>query len=164
MISATINIEESTRLSYFFGAIGLPLREIRECAFHIDIGEMEKFRNGKWRVCSVTHALMQKEEVGHVNIAAEGKIHLRKELLWLFEGRGRVLKRLRNYMASGKDDALLLEFFRMNQAFRDLSEGSRSKEGLESMGLDSANMRFVNAFLMTQGRTVGDDHVGCCGC
>jgi hypothetical protein len=167
LITLSNDVQLSTCLSYFIGAMGLPIRDMDECAFHYDMNDTDKFRAMKWKVCGVTHAMMQKEQLGHMDVGPEGKIFLRKGLKWLLEGRGEVMRQFKGLLRAGRDEALLCEFFRLNHMLLDITRGRRVslKNEMANMGLDDGNMKFLHFFLESRGIRVGEEvGGGCCGC
>jgi hypothetical protein len=160
---ATRNIVDATNVAYFIGAIALPIRPLDGCAFHIDMADVDFFRQGDWKVCSVTHVLLQGETVADLSIGPDGNLRIRGDQSWIRNGKGEIVRTLDECLRGGSDEQLFRVFLRLNAAVRERCERREFELGtIGQLGLDSGNRRFFRQYLAGLGLALGDDAGSCC--
>jgi hypothetical protein len=115
---------------------------------------MEKFHGRGWKVCCVTHPLMQNPEVADVTIMprkSAGGEEIGAE--FRMKGRGTIVEQLSRLARSGNDQQMLDVFVELNQKLLRFSRANEevTRQDLIGMGLKAGNERFMGQFFRKQG-------------
>jgi hypothetical protein len=145
-------LSEITAVCAFVGAMGRPICDFRECVFHIDLPQLDKYRNQMWKVCCVTHPMLQTNDIAAVTLKAEG-LSVVRSLTWVNDGHGTVVDRLIGIARTNQDRQLLDEFVELNKQILRLAASGRelSKEDVSAIGLDTRNAKFLGQFFQSRG-------------
>jgi hypothetical protein len=160
-VASTQVLREATALSAFFGAFGAPITPLRECVYHVDLHDLPKYQGRSWRVCCVTHPIMQNQPVADLSLGS-GRLIRRPSLPeCVMKGRGRVVAQLIAIARSGNDWQLLDRFVQLNTALVDLAAANReiTRHDLDRIGLDRANANFLGQFFRNQRSRTSIDQI-----
>lgn len=152
-VTSTQVLHDSTALAAFLGAFGGPIAPLRECVYHVDLPDLPKYHARTWRVCGVTHPMMQSQAIADLSFGPERLVARPSLPESVMKGRGNVLAQLIEIARSGNDRQLLDRFIHLNRGLLNLAAANRevTRQDLDRLGLDKANAKFLGQFFRNQG-------------
>ena len=164
-IATSFDISSITDITYFVSAMCLPNLKIEhDCLFHVDLLDSLKYQTGDWKVCGVTHPIMQREECGDITIHEDCAISIKsKKLNWLKKGNGPILKEIESIIKRNNDSYLFQVFLQLSQHVFKFAEAGASidQDTLHQIGLDKDNQSFLNAYFQLVG-SHAEIEIKCC--
>jgi hypothetical protein len=152
-VTSTLLLRDATALAAFLGAFASPIAPLRECVYHVDLHDLPKYQARTWRVCCVTHPMMQNQTVADLSLGNRRLVARPSLPECVMRGRGDIIAQLIEIARSGNDRQLLDRFVQLNTGLIDLAAANRevTKLDLDRLALDNANAKFIGQFFRNQG-------------
>jgi hypothetical protein len=160
-VTSTQVLSDATALAAFLGAFGGPITPLRECIYHVDLHDLPKYQARTWRVCCVTHPMMQNQAIADLSLGPERLVGRPSLPECVMKGRGNIISQLVEIARSGNDRQLLDRFMQLNQQLVNLAAANRemTRQDLHRIGLDKANAKFLGQFFRNRGSRTSVDQI-----
>jgi hypothetical protein len=151
-VEHTKQLKELTSVCAFVGAVGRPICDFRDCVHHLDLPQTDKYQNALWKVCCVTHPMLQAQPIAAVALM-DDSLFTGRSVQWVNRGGGPIVDRLLQIARGGNDRQILDTFVELNRQILRLAGTGRelSKEEVRAIGLDPNNAAFLAEFFRTRG-------------
>lgn len=167
VFAGSSSVFTATNISYFLSICNIiPGRSrnlCQDCAFHIDISANSKANERNWKICFVTHPILQESIKADVVIKEDASLSVIPQAQWILKGRGEIVKKITNFINMNNDAALVHYLIEENTTLYTLisREGLIQSSTIRNIDLDKANYQFVQQFGLANGINV-EFNTGCC--
>lgn len=162
-IANTTDIYISSYLSYFIASSTVSHRSTEECAFHIELSQMQELTDVSLRVFAITHPVLMSNDRSPVSLKSNNELYIDDNYKWLKKGTGRILNQLKEALSTNNDINVINVLYNSSYVLSTwIHKSSIQKSELATANLNSSCIPFIKHFLIAEDSPAEFSDSGCC--
>ena len=164
-ICSTDDLQPASYLCYFISCCALPAVSTEDSSFHLELSQTNNFSTDDWKLCAVTHPLLQTNPDIPLRLMQNITIQYQKEYNWLSRGDGTIVQQLQSSLSSYDDLNVLYLLINFTSDILSLIQKRNiTTEDLQQARIGTKTIRFIREFAQIQCKNPRIDVSDFCCC